>query len=146
MSSEYLTDEEYEAYWVKLEEVRSVISRDLGLTEGMRILDVGTGWGFFAIEMAKQLKRGKIVGIDISLEGINRARKFVREAEATDIIQIRRMDATKLSFPDRYFDLAVSFLGMRDIYMTGEKRGVKNTVKEMIRVTKPDGKIALCVI
>jgi len=53
MGSEYLTDEEYEAYWVKLEEVRSVISRDLGLTEGMRILDVGTEWGFFAIEMAK---------------------------------------------------------------------------------------------
>jgi len=46
--SKYLKDEEYEIYWVKLEGMRSVISKDLELTEGMRILDVGTGWGFFA--------------------------------------------------------------------------------------------------
>jgi len=126
MSSEYLTDEEYEMYWVKLEGMRGAISRDLGLTVDMRILDVGAGWGFFAIEMAKQLKRGEIVGIDISLEGISTAKKIVKNAEVADIVQIRRMDAANLSFPDNYFDLAVSFLGMRDIYMTrGGKRRQK---------------------
>jgi len=55
------------------------------------------------------------------------------------------MDATKLSFRDNYFDLAVSFLGIRDIYMTRGRRGVGNAIKEMIRVTRPGGKIALCI-
>jgi ubiquinone/menaquinone biosynthesis C-methylase UbiE len=145
MDSDYLSDEEYEMYWVKLEGMRSVITRDLGPTEGMKILDIGTGWGLFAIEMAKQLKRGKIVGIDIALEDLNVAMKLIREAEATDIIQVLKMDATKLSFPDNHFDLVTSFLGMRDIYMTRGKRGVKNATEEMIRVTKPGGKIALCI-
>jgi len=145
VNSGYLTDEEYEIYWVKLEGMRSVISRDLRLTEGMKILDIGTGWGLFAIEMAKQLKKGKIVGIDIALEDLSMARKLVREVEVADVVQVLRMDATMLSFPDNHFDLAISFLGMRDIYMTRGKRGVKNATEEMIRVAKPCGKIALCI-
>ena len=145
MNTEYLTDEEYETYWVKLQGIRRSISKDLGLTEGMEILDVGTGWGFFAIEVAKQLKRGKIVGIDITLEATNMARKLVGEAEVADVVQVRRMDATELSFPDNHFDLATSFLGMRDIYMTRGEGGVKKATEEMIRVTGLGGRIALCI-
>lgn len=145
MDSKYLTDEEYERYWVELEGIRESISRDLGLTGSMKILDIGTGWGFFAISIAKQLKKGEIVGIDIVPRGLNKAREFIKKAKVEDVIEILRMDATKLSFPKNCFDLAVSFLGMRDIHMTRGKEGVKEATKEMIRVTKPGGKIALCV-
>jgi len=145
MSSKYLMDEEYKTYWFKLEGMRKAVSEDLGLTARMTILDVGTGWGLFAIEMAKLLKKGDIVGIDIASKDTNMARKLVRDAKVADIVQILRMDSTKLSFPDNHFHLAISFLGMRDIYMTRGKKGVKSATKEMIRVTKPDGKIALCI-
>jgi ubiquinone/menaquinone biosynthesis C-methylase UbiE len=145
MNSKYLTDEEYEMYWVKLEGTRRAISEDLGLTAGMKILDVGTGWGFFAIEMAKQLRKGEIVGIDIALEDANMVRKLVRDAKVADIVQILRMDATRLSFPDEHFDLATSFLGMRDIHMTRREEGAEIATKGMIRVTKSGGKIALCI-
>ena len=145
MNSKYLTDEGYAMYWFELEGVRRAISGDLKLNAGMNILDVGTGWGLFAIEIAKQLKEGEIVGIDITLEGTNMARKLTRDAKVADIVQILRMDATKLSFPDNHFDLAASFLGMRDIYMTRGERGVNNAIEEMIRVTKPCGKMALCI-
>jgi predicted O-methyltransferase YrrM len=47
----------------------------------MKILEIGTGWGLFAIEMAKQLKRGKIVGIDITLEDLSMARISFRFKE-----------------------------------------------------------------
>lgn len=141
----YLTDEEYESYWFELEGIRRKIAMSLGLKTRMKILDVGTGWGLFALEMAKQLKRGKIVGIDIVGEDIARARKLVREAELEEIISIEKMDATGLSYPSNKFDLATSFLGMRDIYMTRGKAGVKKTVEGMIRVVKPNGKIALCI-
>lgn len=145
MNSDYLTDEEYERYWFELGGMRKAISEGLGLTADMKILDVGTGWGFFAVEMAKQLKKGEIVGIDITSEDTDMARKFARDAKVSDIVKILRMDATRLSFADEYFDFAVSFLGMRDIHMTRGKEGVKSAVLEMIRVIKTGGKIALCI-
>ena len=145
MNSDYLTDEEYQTYWFRLEGLRKDISESLGLKARMKILDVGVGWGLFAIEMAKQLKKGEIVGIDIANDDIINARKLVKEAEVEDIVSIQEMDATELSFPDNHFDLAISFLGMRDIHMTRGKIGVKKAVEEMIRVVKPKGKIVLCI-
>lgn len=145
VNSDYLTDEEYQTYWFRLEGMRKAISESLGLSVGMKILDVGTGWGLFAIEMAKQLKKGEIVGIDIVAEDINGARKLVKDTEVVDIVSVLKMDATKLSFPDNCFNLATSFLGMRDIHMTRGRKGVKKTVEEMIRVVRPKGKIALCI-
>lgn len=145
MNSVYLTDEEYRTYWFRLEGLRKNISESLGLKAGMKILDVGAGWGLFAIEMAKQLKKGEVVGIDIASDDIINARKLVKEAEVEDIVSIQEMDATELSFRDNHFDLATSFLGMRDIHMTRGKIGVKKAVEEMIRVVKPNGKIVLCV-
>jgi len=73
MNSDYLTDEEYRTYWLRLEGLRKDISESLGLSAGMKILDVGTGWGLFAVEMARLLKRREIVGIDITFEDIARA-------------------------------------------------------------------------
>ncbi len=145
MDSDYLTDEEYQTYWFRLEGVRKDISGSLGLKAGMKILDVGTGSGFFATELAKQLERGKIIGTDIVDEGINRARKLVRDAKVANIVSILKMDATELSFSNDYFDLASSFLSMRDVYMTKGRRGVKKAVEQMIRVVKPNGKIVLCI-
>lgn len=145
MNSVYLTDEEYQTYWVELAGVRKEVAENLELQIGMTILDVGTGWGLFALEMAKQLKKGKIVGIDIVGEDVERARKLVRKARLEDVVSVRKMDATQLSYPDNNFDLATSFLGMRDIYMTRGKAGVQKTVEGMIRVVKPNSKIALCI-
>jgi len=145
MNSDYLTNEEYQTYWLKLEGLRKDISESLELNAGMKILDVGTGWGLFAIEMAKRLKKGEIVGIDITFEDINMARKLAEDARVVDIFSILKVDAVELSFLDNRFDLATSFLGMRDIHMTRGKEGAKKAVEEMIRVVKLNGKIVLCI-
>jgi ubiquinone/menaquinone biosynthesis C-methylase UbiE len=144
-SSEYLTDEEYQVYWLRLEGVRTRISQDLKLHEGMKILDVGTGYAFFAIEAAKKLKNGEIVGIDIVSDGVNKARELVKKTGVAGIVSIAKVDAIKLPFPDESFDLAMSFLGMRDIHMTRKRRGVRKAVEEMIRVVKPKGTLVLCI-
>jgi len=145
MNSDYLTDEEYRTYWFRLEGLRKDISESLKLNAGMRILDVGTGYGLFAIEMAKQLGSGQLIGIDIANDDTLRARKLVKDSKVAAIVSILKMDAVKLSFSDGCFDLATSFLGMRDIYMTRGRRGVKKAVEEMIRVVRPNGKLALCI-
>jgi len=145
MDSNWLTDEEYRTYWFNLKGIRKDISESLGLKGSMRILDVGTGYALFAIEMAKQLRNGMIVGVDIVDDGLSNARKLVEKAEVADRVSIVRADAVKLSFLDAYFDLATGFLAMRDIYMTRGRRGVKKTIEEMIRVLKPNGRIVLCI-
>jgi ubiquinone/menaquinone biosynthesis C-methylase UbiE len=145
INSEYLTDEEYKTYWLKLEGIRKAISGSLELKPGVKILDVGTGSGFFSLELAKHIERGKIVGIDTVEEAISRARKLVKAAKVSNIVSITEMDALELSFSNDYFGLVTSFLGMRDIHMTRRKRGVKKAVQEMIRVLKPTGKIVLCI-
>jgi ubiquinone/menaquinone biosynthesis C-methylase UbiE len=145
MTCDYLTDGEYEAYWYKLEGIRERICERLGLHSGMTILDVGTGYALFAIEMAKQLKKGQIIGIDIVNDGVYKAKKLTRDRGVADVVSIVKMDAVKLALPSDLFDLATSFLGMRDIYMTRGRAGVEKAVEEMIRVVKPNGKIMLCI-
>jgi len=145
VNSEYLTDEEYRMYWIKLGETRKAACESLRFTEGMKVLDVGTGYGYFAEEMAKQLKRGEIVGIDIAATDTNKAKKRIKEVGVADIVSVMRMDAIELAFQDNCFDLATSFLGMRDIHMTRGRKGVKRAVEEMVRVVKPCGKIVLCI-
>jgi len=145
VNSDYLTDEEYRTYWVKLEGTRKTVSENLGLSVGLKILDVGTGYGYFAVEMAKQLKKGEIVGIDVSATDTVRARELIKEIGVAHIVSVMKVDATELAFQDNCFDLATSFLGMRDIHLTRGRKGVKKAVEQMIRVVRPSGKIALCL-
>lgn len=145
LSSDYLTDEEYCTYWFRLGGSRGKIAEDLRLQNGVKIIDVGTGWGLFALEMARQLDYGEIIGIDIIYEDIMEARRLATKAELENVISFRKMNATELLFPDNHFDLASSFLGMRDIHMTMGEEGVKKAVEEMVRVIKPRGKVVLCI-
>lgn len=143
--AEYLTDEDYRTYWFKLEGLRNRISEDLKLEPEMNILDVGTGHGLFALEMAKQLENGNVVGIDVVDDGTRTARKLAKRARLTNLMSVVKADAVSLPFQDSCFDLAASFLGMRDIHMTRGKRGVRKAVEEMIRVVKQTSRIVLCV-
>ncbi len=86
VSSDYLTDEEYLAYWFRLEGMRRAISESLGITSGMKVLDVGTGWGLVSVEMAKQIQEGEIVGIDIVAEDVKRAVVTAKNVGVFDVI------------------------------------------------------------
>ena len=52
--------------------------KDLPIKAGMRILDVATGDGFFATEIAKLYGDVKVVGIDISPSIVRKARRNIR--------------------------------------------------------------------
>ena len=91
LSSDYLTDEEYSTYWFKLGGSRRKIADGLKLQNGVKIIDVGTGWGLFALEMARQLNYGEIIGIDIIYEDIREARKLANKAELENIISFQKM-------------------------------------------------------
>jgi cyclopropane-fatty-acyl-phospholipid synthase len=68
-----------------------LICRKLGLHEGMRLLDVGCGWGGMVMHAASRY-RVAAVGITLSEQQYDLARKRVAEAGLSDSVEIRLQD------------------------------------------------------
>jgi len=97
---------------VTLEEAQAakyeLICRKLGLEPGMRLLDVGCGWGGMAIHAAE--RHGvHAVGITLSRRQVEWAEKAVAEVGLADRVRIRYQDYRDVD--DGPFD-AISSIGM----------------------------------
>ena len=108
---------------------------DLGVGEGLRVLDLGCGDGTTAVPEAQL--GADVLGVDIStnLVAAGNAR-----AEALGLANLRFQegDASNLSeLDDESFDLVVSIFGA----MFAPKPF--DVAKEMVRVTKPSGRIVM---
>jgi ubiquinone/menaquinone biosynthesis C-methylase UbiE len=139
MKEEYVSAEEYPTYFSELSNLRSIIASDLPIEVSMRILDLGTGHGFFALQLARQEHSLRIVGIDISPSDILRARKKLEGYDFEDRVKFIEMDAADMSFPSASFDMIVNFLGLEDVHMTTGRNGVQDTFLEVNRVLRPNG-------
>lgn len=138
MMERYISDWEYPTHFEKLGGLRCRIVKDLPIKAGMRILDVATGDGFFAIEIAKLYGDVKIVGIDVSPIVLRKARRNIRRQNLQDIIEVLEMDATNMRFPNEEFEMAVDFTGLEDVQMTRGESGVQQALFEVNRVLKPN--------
>jgi len=87
-----------------------LICRKLDLKPGMRLLDVGCGWGSLALHAAQEYGVD-VVGITLSIEQADYARKQVAEAGLTAHVEIRVQDYRDLD--DGPFD-AISSVGMAE--------------------------------
>ena len=107
----------------------------LDIKEGTTLLDVGCGTGNFARDVAPIVgPDGKIVGLDLSESMLGVAN--TRTAERGLAIDYHLGDATALPFADASFDVVriervLQYLGDPSL-----------AVSEMMRVTKPGGRIA----
>ncbi len=93
-----------EAQFAKLD----LVATKLGLQEGQRVLDVGCGWGSFAIHAAEHYGV-EVVGITLSSAQAHLARERVAAAGLADRIEIREQDYRVLA--DGPFD-AIASIGM----------------------------------
>lgn len=87
-----------------------LVCRKLGLQPGMRVLDVGCGWGSFALHAAERFGVN-VVGVTLSAEQAALARKRAADAGLTDRVDIRVQDYRDVD--DGPFD-AISSIGMSE--------------------------------
>jgi ubiquinone/menaquinone biosynthesis C-methylase UbiE len=76
--------------------------------EAGEILDVGSGPGHLAIELARLLPDAKIVGLDLSESMIEIAERSAAEQGVSDRVAFRQGDAAEIPFADCAFDFVVS--------------------------------------
>ncbi len=109
------------AYWVQqpsaafgLAEAQfakcDLVAGKLGLAEGMRVLDVGCGWGTFALHAARTYGV-RVVGVTLSREQAGFARKRVSEHGMADRVEIRVQDYREVD--DGPYD-AIASIGMAE--------------------------------
>jgi cyclopropane-fatty-acyl-phospholipid synthase len=101
-----------EAQEAKLE----LVCRKLDLREDERVLDVGCGWGSFAIHAASRYGV-RVLGVTLAEQQAQLARERVREAGLSDRVEIRLADYREVA--DGPFD-AISSIGM--VEHVGEER------------------------
>ncbi|MBZ5632202.1 MAG: class I SAM-dependent methyltransferase [Acidobacteriia bacterium] len=126
--------------------LRDQMLDSLALRGDERVLDVGCGRGLLAIGAAKRLKNGKVIGIDVwnpfdlSGNSPDAAKANVKIEGVADKVRIENGDAQKLVYPDNHYDVVVSSLALHNI---PEPDARARAVREMVRVLKPGGKLAI---
>lgn len=142
----YISDNEYGDYYEKLDNLRSRIAQDLPIASHMSILDLATGYAYFAREVARLESTVIITGSDISVQGVCKAQKNIEQWGLTDRINLVAVDATRMAFFEKGFDMVVNFAGLEDIHMTRGREGILKTFHEVNRILKADAYFCLVVM
>ena len=107
----------------------------LGITKGLKVLDLGCGDGTTALPEAKL--GADVLGIDIARNLVEAGNRRAQEHGLTNL-KFQEGDASNLEqVPDKSFDLVVSIFGA----MFAPKPF--DVAKEMVRVTRPGGRIVM---
>ncbi len=133
------------AYWVQepgpeysLEDAQrdkcDLVCTKLGLLPGMRLLDVGCGWGSLAIHAAARYGVS-VVGVTVSHEQALLARRRVDEAGLSDLVEIRLQDYRDVG--DGPYD-AISSVGMSEHVGSAQLQAYCQHLMELLR---PGGRL-----
>src|SRR5438094_2659885 len=118
-----------------MRESGQALVQKLGITKGLRVLDLGCGDGTTALPAAKL--GADVLGVDIARNLVEAGNKRAAEQGLTNCT-FQEGDASNLEqVPDRTFDLVVSIFGA----MFAPKPF--DVAKEMVRVTRPEGRIVM---
>ncbi|HEY2005428.1 MAG TPA: cyclopropane-fatty-acyl-phospholipid synthase family protein, partial [Solirubrobacteraceae bacterium] len=111
-----------------------LVCKKLALKEGERVLDVGCGWGSFAIHAAQHYGV-KVLGVTLSEQQVKLGRERVREAGLEGQVELRVADYRELSGDQ--FD-AISSIGM--VEHVGEER-IDLYMHTLADLLRPGGRI-----
>jgi arsenite methyltransferase len=126
--------------------VRDRLVAALALSGHEHVLDAGCGRGLALIACAKKLTTGRAVGIDLwSAKDLSHNNPEATLANAAaecvaERVDVETGDIVRLPFPDASFDAIVSMTVIHNIH----SRDLRDqALRELVRVLKPNGRIAL---
>jgi ubiquinone/menaquinone biosynthesis C-methylase UbiE len=118
-----------------MKESGEALAKSLGITKGLKVLDLGCGDGTTALPAARL--GADVLGVDIASNLVAAGNKRAKEQGLTNC-KFQEGDASDLhDLQDRSFDLVVSIFGA----MFAPKPF--DVAKEMARVTRPGGRIVM---
>jgi len=107
------------------------------LARGAHVLDIATGKGAVLLPTARRVGvKGHVTGIDISSKILKEAERVVRVEGLTNV-ELRKMDAEHLEFPDNNFDFVTCAFAL---FLFPD---MEAALREMFRVCKPGGCVAI---
>jgi cyclopropane-fatty-acyl-phospholipid synthase len=111
-----------------------LVARKLALVPGMRLLDVGCGWGAMAIHAAKTYG-ASVVGITLSEPQRRYATEQAQLAEVSDLVEFRLQDFRDVN--DGPYD-AISSIGMSEHV---GRRSLDSYTQVLFNLVRPGGRL-----
>ncbi|WP_157723395.1 class I SAM-dependent methyltransferase [Pseudothermotoga thermarum] len=102
----------------------------LGDLQGKTLLEVGIGTGLFAMEFRK---------LGAKVYGIDPAEKMLEIARSRGF-EVKFGYGEQIPYPDNSFDITLSMTSMEN------SKSPEKFLQEMVRVTKPNGKVVVAVL
>lgn len=115
---------------------RKKVVKKVQSVQPKNILDIATGTGDLAIQMAKSTT-AKVTGFDLSAGMLEVGRKKVAEQNLNERIQMIQGDAENMPFENDSFDCITVAFGVRNF------ENLEKGLNEIYRVLKPGGKFLI---
>jgi SAM-dependent methyltransferase len=107
------------------------------LRPGEAVLEVGCGTGVLDRWLAHRASRvHRITGVDINPYLLQEARALARREGLESALEFRDGNAESLPFSDNSFDVTMSITVVEEV-------DADRTLAELVRVTKPEGRVAI---
>lgn len=115
-----------------------MMCKDLRVSSGQKVLDIGCGRGRVACHMA-QLSGASIVGMNIDPDQLESGKKFASGHSLSHLCSFLKGDVNEIpySFPDASFDHIYEIQCIFSL-----SKDLEKTFKEVYRLLKPGGKFA----
>jgi len=111
----------------------------LQIEPGQEVLEVGVGAGPIAMVLARRTDgRNPIVGLDMNRHSLREAAEIAATEGYSEVIRVQEGDATALPFDDNRFDASYSATVFEEV-------DANAAIGELLRVTKPGGRIGVVV-
>ena len=105
------------------------------IKEGMTVLDIGCGPGFFSLEMAKMLNgTGKVIAADVQEGMLDKIRKKIQGTVLEQTVELHKSDFEQIGVVEKV-DFVFAF------WMVHEVRNQEKFFEELITILKPKGLI-----
>ena len=118
----------------------------IGITDGASVLDIGTGGGStLHASLMRVGPSGNVIGLDKEERCVEHVNSELERCNVTNS-KVHHMGATEMTFPDNYFDFAISgFLGWDLNFDFSKSQFIvpDAVMHETVRVLKPGGRVGI---